>query len=255
MVGGLRHMTHILIIAGTDSSGGAGLTRDVAVANALGVEVTPVVTAVTAQTHKGVLDIMPVRTGLVADQISAALASAQPSAIKIGMLGNDDIAQTVADALQACSAPVVLDPVLASSSGGALLQGALPKALIARTTLLTPNLPEAAALTNRCRAQSPSEISTQAHDLLTLGTRAVLIKGGHGQGDQATDHLFTNDNHIALDAPRINVEKRGTGCALSTAIACQLAQGLDLTQACRSAKDFVHQWLGGAPMPYTPAKP
>lgn len=246
-------MTHILVIAGTDSSGGAGLTRDVAVANALGVEVAPVVTAVTAQTHKGVLDIMPVRTGLVADQISAALTSARSSAIKIGMLGNDDIAQAVADALQACTAPVVLDPVLASSSGGALLKGALPKTLIARTTLLTPNLPEAAALTGRHHAKSQTEITAQAHDLLSHGADAVLIKGGHGQGDHATDHLFTHDNHIALNAPRINAEKRGTGCALSTAITCSLALGKDLTQACRNAKDFVHQWLDGTPRPRAPS--
>lgn len=239
-------MTRVLVIAGTDSSGGAGLTRDVSVASALGITVSPVVTAVTAQTHKGLVaaELMP--PGLVQSQITAALETARPEAIKIGMLGSSAIAEIVATTLAEQGLPIVLDPVLKSTSGGTLLQGGLPKALLSITTLITPNRPESAALTGLPEAADLAQITHQTRILQNLGARAVLIKGGHATGREATDHLFDGDTHHAMSAPRLDVQQRGTGCSLATAIACHLALGQDLKTACDLGKSHVHDWLARA---------
>ena len=242
-------MTRILLIAGTDSSGGAGLTRDVSVAAALGVTVAPVVTAVTAQTHKGLdaAGLMP--PDLVQSQIKAALETARPDAVKIGMLGSSAIAERVAATLADRNLPTVLDPVLKSTSGGTLLEGGLPKALLSMTTLITPNLPESAALTGLPEAADLAQITHQARALQALGARAVLVKGGHASGYDATDHLFDGQHHHAMSAPRLEVQKRGTGCTLATAIACHLALGHDLQTACALAKRHLHDWLAGSGQP------
>ncbi|WP_282158392.1 bifunctional hydroxymethylpyrimidine kinase/phosphomethylpyrimidine kinase [Shimia thalassica] len=232
-------MTQIMIIGGTDSSGGAGLTRDTATAHALGVSVLPVVTAVTAQTDRAVVDMALMPPDLIAAQISAGFAGGRPSRVKIGMLGTRAIALVVAEALADCRVPVVLDPVLASTSGKSLLAGMLPEALIERADLITPNLVEAARLTGK----GDAGISDQASALLDRGAGAVLIKGGHGQGRDAVDHLFDQQGHYTFTAPRLAKGKRGTGCTLATAIACSLAQGKALDVACGEAKSFVHGWL------------
>ncbi|MDO6478605.1 hydroxymethylpyrimidine/phosphomethylpyrimidine kinase [Shimia thalassica] len=232
-------MTQIMIIGGTDSSGGAGLTRDTATAHALGVSVLPVVTAVTAQTDWAVVDMALMPPDLIEAQISAGFAGGGPSCVKIGMLGTSVIAQVVAEALADCRVPIVLDPVLASTSGKSLLAGGLPQALIERADLITPNLVEAARLTGK----EDAGISDQARALLDRGAGAVLIKGGHGQGRDAVDHLFDQQGHYAFTAPRLAKGKRGTGCTLATAIACLLAQGKALDVACGEAKSFVHGWL------------
>ncbi|MCP9481253.1 hydroxymethylpyrimidine/phosphomethylpyrimidine kinase [Shimia sp. CNT1-13L.2] len=239
-------MTRLLVIAGTDSSGGAGLTRDVSVAAALGVTVTPVVTAVTAQTHKGLVAAKLMPPDLVQSQITASLETAQPEAIKIGMLGSSAIAEIVAATLADRNLPIVLDPVLKSTSGGTLLEGGLPKALLSVTTLITPNLPESAALTGLHEAADLAQITLQARALQALGARAVLVKGGHASGNEATDHLFDGDTHQAMSAPRLEVQKRGTGCTLATAIACHLALGHNLQTACDLGKRHVHDWLARA---------
>ncbi|MEJ2018224.1 MAG: hydroxymethylpyrimidine/phosphomethylpyrimidine kinase [Maritimibacter sp.] len=239
-------MKKIMIIGGTDSSGGAGLTRDAYTARALGFEVLPIVTAVTAQTNAKLVGLHMVSPDMVAAQIKAALATDRPAAIKIGMLGSEEIAITVANALSDQSCPLVIDPVLKSSSGGQLMDGLLPRQLLSLARLITPNLPEAGALSGQPIASTDAEITTQAESILAQGAQAVLIKGGHGEGDTAADHLFDGGEPHILTSPRLHATMRGTGCTLATAIACHLADKRALPTACRLAKDFVHDRLRDA---------
>lgn len=237
-------MSRILVIAGTDSSGGAGLSRDVAMATTLGCAVAPVVTAVTVQTNAAVIAIQPIDPDLVAAQIRAAFDSKDtaPKAVKIGMLGTPEIAQAVARSLP-LSLPVVLDPVLKSTSGGQLMPVAALAPLLRHVTLLTPNLAESALLSDSAETQDRQQLQVQARRLLALGPKAVLIKGGHGDGPCATDHLFHATGHQALSCPRLARGKRGTGCSLATAVACRLALGDELTTACHTAKNALFRWL------------
>ena len=238
-------MTTVLVIAGTDSSGGAGLARDVVTLTRLGVEAQCAVTAVTAQTDREVMavELLPVR--LVQAQICAALATRRAAAIKIGMLGSGAIVEAVAEAIPPrARMPLVLDPVLAASSGGALLdaagQAALRALLLPRTTLLTPNIPEAAQLLGAAPASSAAEIIAQGRALCGRGAGAVLMKGGHAGGELATDWLVTAEGGVLeLSAPRLGGARRGTGCALASAIAAGLAANWPLELACRRAKEHV----------------
>ena len=237
-------MTSIIAIGGTDPSGGAGLTRDAAMAQSLGCRVKPVVTAVTVQTDAEVRALHPVSASVLLAQLDAALAAPRPAAIKVGMVATEAHFAALAGSLPE-DLPVVLDPVLRASSGGALsAEGALHR-MLTKVTLLTPNLPECARLTARAEATTEAEIGVQASILLDRGTRAVLIKGGHGQGAQSTDLLFLSGQPAPLrfTAPRLNVTVRGTGCSLATAIACELARGADLASSCARAKVTVTTWL------------
>lgn len=240
----------VLIIAGTDSSGGAGLLRDAAVAGDLGHLAKCAVTAVTAQTNRSFAQSLPMTADIVAAQLNASLADQQPDAVKIGMLGNAEVVLAVASALKGRDLPVVLDPVLASTSGAALLTlegvAAMIEYLFPLCTLVTPNLSEAAALTG---VGGDGDLVRQAGKLRGFGAKAVLIKGGHGQGRQSTDTLFDADGTLPLSAPRLAASRRGTGCTLSTAIACFLASGHDLRQACDAAKQFTHDWIAAAGAP------
>ncbi len=239
-------MKKIMIIGGTDSSGGAGLTRDAFTARALGFDVLPIVTAVTVQTNAKMIDLHLTPPELVAAQIKAALATDRPAAIKIGMLGSEEIAITVANALSEQSCPLVIDPVLKSSSGGHLMNGQLPRKLQSLARLITPNLPEAGALSGQPTAATNAEITAQAKSILAQGAQAVLIKGGHGEGEISADHLFDGVEKHILKSPRLHATLRGTGCALATAIACHLADKRELSSACRMAKDFVHNAIRDA---------
>ncbi|MFD1796541.1 hydroxymethylpyrimidine/phosphomethylpyrimidine kinase [Paracoccus aurantiacus] len=241
-------MTTILVIAGTDSSGGAGLSRDTAISTALHCSVRPVVTAVTVQTDKALSAIQPMPAGLVAAQIRAALSDDTPRAVKIGMTATPAIAEAIFTELQDCALPIVIDPVLDASSGGRLTGGAPDWRLLRLARLLTPNLPEAAALTHSLPVEDDADIAAQAHQILDRGVGAVLVKGGHGAGNVITDHLFQQGSHIRLSCTRIARGRRGTGCALSTAIACHLARGMDLGAACHAAKEHVTRWIGGEPL-------
>ncbi len=248
----------ILVIAGTDSSGGAGLTRDTATAATLGFEVLPVVTAVTAQTQSEMLGSLLMDAGFVRRQIDAATASGDFQAVKVGMLGSKAVIDCVAEWLAQCTVPIVIDPVLKTSAGHALTSEDLPAELLSQADLLTPNLSEAALLTGRQVASSPSQISSQAQEILSYGAKAVLIKGGHGEGSDAVDHLFECSAYRAFRAPRLPFDKRGTGCTLAMVIACQLALGRPVQHACGFAKDYVHSWLqqppvgSGTPRPLRP---
>jgi hydroxymethylpyrimidine/phosphomethylpyrimidine kinase len=164
--------------------------------------------------------------------------------VKIGMLANAATVRVVAETLgRRTEAPVVLDPVLAASSGGALLDAAGRAALrelMPRVRLLTPNVPEAAALLGEAPAADERALLAHAQGLLALGAGAVLLKGGHGSGDESTDWLVSaGASPEALSAPRLAQGMRGSGCALASAIAAYLAHGLALAQACRQAKEYV----------------
>ena len=238
-------MTAVLLIVGSDSSGGAGLARDVQTLARFGAAALCALTAVTAQSHAQLTAVQLISPEIVRAQIEAALATRRAGAIKIGMLGTRATVLAVAASLATHEPmPLVLDPVLASSSGGELLdaegQAALRETLLPRTTLLTPNIPEAAALLGTPSARTEEELLHQAEALLALGPQAVLLKGGHGGGALAVDLLLMRAAPVLrLSAPRCAATQRGTGCALSSAIAAGLAAGADLPEACARAKRYV----------------
>lgn len=239
----------VLVIAGTDSSGGAGLTRDVQVVSHFGAKAACAVTAVTAQTHSHVHATCVLSPDLVRQQLRAALRSGSVGAIKIGMLGSGAIVRAVLEELpDRMQMPIVVDPVLMSSSGAALLDSdgvvLLRDHLLARTTLVTPNLNEAATLLGREIAMTAHEQSHQANELLRFGSEAVLLKGGHGSQSEATDVLAAQSAApVVLTAKRVNASMRGTGCGLSSAIAALLASGVSMESACRQAKAYIHEQL------------
>jgi hydroxymethylpyrimidine/phosphomethylpyrimidine kinase len=243
-------VSSVLLIAGSDSSGGAGLTRDVETLTRLGVEARCAVTAVTAQSVAGFRGTHLMPPQWVSAQITAALADGLPGAIKIGMLGDAAIVRAVAAVLPPRAAvPVVLDPVFAASSGGELLDAAgreaLRTLLLPQVTLLTPNIPEAALLLRTDCAATPDEQLQQAQQLLQLGCAAVLLKGGHALGAESSDVLVQADAApLRLNAPRRSRVRRGTGCTLASAIAAELARGATLPSACARAKEHLLRfWL------------
>ena len=232
-------MMAVLIIAGSDSSGGAGLQRDLQVLGEFGVRGRCAITAVTAQTDERVAAVHLVPADVIARQIECAL-QAGVQAIKIGMLGTAEIVSAVARALAEVSLPIVIDPVLLSSSGHPLLDPAGREALLTllapRAALLTPNLPEAQSLLS---TTSADDVQASALALAAMTRCPVLLKGGHGTGPLATDWLCIGQELAALQGPRVAAQMRGTGCMLATAIALELARGSELLAACRRAKDYV----------------
>ncbi len=239
----------VLVIAGSDSSGGAGMGRDLRVLAQLGAAAVCAISAVTAQTHGRVVSVHHVPPEVVRAQIRAALQSARVGAIKIGMLGTTATVSAVAEELsQAGPIPIVLDPVLISTSGGTLLdeygRAEMRARLFPLAAVLTPNIPEAAALCAVSPAASREERITQARTLLAMGPRAVLLKGGHAAEPEAADLLLMRDAAPQwLSSPRLNAESRGTGCALASAIAAGLAAGSTVEEACRSARSYVLRML------------
>lgn len=240
---------HVLVIAGTDSSGGAGLVRDVQVTTEFGARTSCVVTAVTAQTNSQVVASSLVAPALVRQQLSTALRSGDIRAIKIGMLGSGAIVRVVLDELpDRTRIPIVVDPVLCSSSGAALLdpEGVqlLRERLFPRCTLMTPNLIEAGALLCEHVTTDGAGQVKQAEALLRFGSEGVLLKGGHGNDGDSLDVLATGAGPPSVfRARRLAVTMRGTGCALGSAIAALLASGLPMEPACRRAKAYVHDKL------------
>jgi len=239
----------VLVIAGSDSSGGAGIVRDIKVLTDLGVDALCAISAVTAQTHNHVVSVLHIPPEVVRTQIRAALESATVGAVKIGMLGTSATVSAVADSLsRAGSIPIVLDPVLLSSSGGVLLDAEgreeMRTRLLPLATLLTPNIPEAATLCGTATAASREELLQQARSLLAMGARAVLLKGGHADGAESVDLLLTAQGAPQwLSSPRLEARCRGTGCALASAIAAGIAKGQSMVDACRNAKEYVLSML------------
>ena len=246
-------MTAIAVtIAGSDSSGGAGIQADLKTFSALGVYGASVITALTAQNTRGVSAIHDVPADFIAAQIDAVFSDLDVGAVKIGMLSQVGTIETVAKGLDRHRAKnIVLDPVMVATSGDRLLAPeaveVLRKLLIPRALVVTPNLPEAAALTGATAARNEQEMEIQARELLALGARNVLIKGGHGSGDESVDLLIGQSEVVRLAARRIvTVNTHGTGCTLSSAIAAGLAKDLDLKTAVRDAKTYVTAAIAAA---------
>ena len=237
-----------LTIAGSDSSGGAGIQADLKTFAALGVYGASAITALTAQNTEGVAGIHPVPPDFVTAQIDAVFSDLDVGAVKIGMVAQPASIDAIAASMKRWSPRhVVLDPVMVATSGDRLLGAeaveGLRSKLIPLASVLTPNLPEAAALLDQPVAAGEAEIAGQGRRLLALGCRAVLVKGGHGQGADSIDYLFSEQGTLALAAPRIATRNtHGTGCSLSAAIAAGLAKGEELELADRNAKT----WIGAA---------
>lgn len=241
-----------LTIAGSDSSGGAGIQADLKTFAALGVYGASVITALTAQNTQGVSGIHQVPAEFVTAQIDAVFSDLAIGAVKIGMVAQRATISAIAAGFARWSPNhVVLDPVMVATSGDRLLAAeaveALRTELIPRASLITPNLPEAAALLGEPVASSEAAIENQGRRLLSMGCRAVLIKGGHGQGDESIDYLVDARRTVALAAPRIaTANTHGTGCSLSSAIAAGLATGEDLETAVRNAKSWISAAISAA---------
>jgi len=241
-----------LTIAGSDSSGGAGIQADLKAFAALGVYGASVITALTAQNTQGVAGILDVPPDFIAAQIDAVFSDLDIAAVKIGMLSRTAAIEAVARGLTRHKAQnIVLDPVMVATSGDKLLApdavGALRRLLIPRALIVTPNLPEAAALTGASVARNEREMEIQARQILELGARNVLIKGGHGEGEDSVDLLVGQGDVIRLAAKRIATKNtHGTGCTLSSAIAAGLAKGADLVTAVQDAKTYVTAAIAAA---------
>jgi hydroxymethylpyrimidine/phosphomethylpyrimidine kinase len=238
----------VLVIAGSDSSGGAGMARDIRVLTECGADSLCVITAVTAQTNAMTGSIHHVSPALIKEQIATAFATRPIHAIKIGMLGTAASVAAVASSLPESMPPMVIDPVLVASSGGVLLDDdgvqAMRQLLLPRTTLFTPNIPEAAALLNEPAADDVTTMIEQAQRLLNMGPRAVLLKGGHADGAEVIDVLAWGDgDSLILASPRSTLQRRGTGCAFASAAAAALARGATVNDACRAAKRYIVDWF------------
>ncbi|MBN8919358.1 MAG: bifunctional hydroxymethylpyrimidine kinase/phosphomethylpyrimidine kinase [Rhizobiales bacterium] len=239
-------------IAGSDSGGGAGIQADLKTFSALGVYGASVIAALTAQNTRGVTGIHDVPPDFVTAQMDAVFSDLDVKAVKIGMLSRASVIEAVAAGLDRYGPlPVVLDPVMVATSGDRLLAPeateALRRELLPRAAVITPNLPEAAALLDSAPATTEAEMRRQAHRLIEAGAQAVLIKGGHDSGPESVDLLIEPTRETRLSATRVATRNtHGTGCTLSSAIAAGLARGLDLVEAVREAKDYVTAAIGAA---------
>jgi hydroxymethylpyrimidine/phosphomethylpyrimidine kinase len=246
-------MTAIAVtIAGSDSGGGAGIQADLKTFSALGVYGASVIAALTAQNTRGVSAVLDVPPEFVAAQMDAVFSDLAVGAVKIGMLGNAAVVRAVAAGLaRHRQANIVLDPVMVATSGDRLLTPdaveALRTQLVPLALVVTPNLPEAAALLDAPQAVTEDEMVRQAERLLALGAKAVLMKGGHGKGAESADLLVTAAATVRFAAARIATKNtHGTGCTLAAAIAAGLAKGEDLTAAVRAGKDYVTAAIAAA---------
>jgi hydroxymethylpyrimidine/phosphomethylpyrimidine kinase len=238
-------MRTVLTIAGSDSSGGAGIQADLKTFSALGVYGLSAVTAVTAQSTMGLTASLPLPADLVTAQIEAVAGDIAIHATKIGMLATAAIVEAVSAAIEEVQLPlVVVDPVMLSTSGQRLLDDdgvlALSATLLPKARVVTPNLPEAEAIT-RCRAASLSDVRDAAKRIQDLGAAAVVVKGGHApQGSEVVDVLLDGDVFYEFRATRIDrPDTHGTGCTFASAVAAQLALGSSLPEAVERAQRYV----------------
>lgn len=243
----------VLIVAGSDSGGGAGIQADIKTASAFGVYAMTAVTAVTVQNTKGVWTIHMVPPAIVAEQIAATLSDIGADAVKIGMLGNAATVKAVASALKkhARKIPVVLDPVMISTSGHRLLApnavSAMVKMLFPLATLVTPNIPESKALAH-LKSSKRNDTEAAARRLMAMGAGAALIKGGHATKSTIDDVMVWKGGVEVYAFPRIRTRHtHGTGCTLSTAIACGLAKGMSLPLSAGKAREYVQRAIETAP--------
>ncbi|MCF6292341.1 MAG: bifunctional hydroxymethylpyrimidine kinase/phosphomethylpyrimidine kinase [Robiginitomaculum sp.] len=241
----------VLTIAGSDSGGGAGVQADIKTITVLGSYAASAITAITAQNTCGVQQVQFLDASLVRAQIKSVLDDFAVDIIKIGMLGNADIVSAVAEELRDQQIPIVLDPVMIAKGGSKLLSenaiNILLKDLLPQVYLLTPNAPEAEALTG-VSIEGADDQLLAAKILRSKGAQAVLIKGGHIAGDTIYDLLLSKQGETVFESPRINTKHtHGTGCTLSSAIAVYLAQDLQLGEAVRMAREYMLQAIIHAP--------
>jgi len=249
MMAGPGRVPIALTIAGSDSSGGAGIQADLKTFTVFGVYGASVITALTAQNTQGVRGVETVSPAFVVAQMDAVLEDLEVGAIKTGMLATAEIVMAISRRLAAGPRPpLVVDPVMVATSGDALIAPdaveAVRSTLLPLAALITPNLPEAARLLETGQAATEAQVAAQAKALHALGCRAVLIKGGHGEGDTAIDYFYDGATLRRFALPRVDTRHtHGTGCTLSAAITALLAQGAPLPEAVERAKAFVWQGL------------
>ena len=239
----------VLIIAGSDSGGGAGIQADIKAVSAMGAYAATAVTAITVQNTHGVTGVHDVPADLVRQQIISVLSDIGADTVKIGMIGRREVGKAILEGLADYpEIPVVLDPVLVATSGDRLGEPALVQQLrdqfMRRATVVTPNLPELEALV----PDGSADPLSKARALLGAGAGAVLVKGGHGEGEVLTDYLVSDDQTVKFDNPRLEtVHTHGTGCTLASALAAGLAQGMALSDATARAIQYVHEAIKAAP--------
>ena len=243
----------MLIVAGSDSGGGAGIQADIKAVTALGGYAMTAIAALTAQNTLGVFGVMAVPVEFVQQQMRLVLSDIGADCVKLGMLANSGIINAVADVLEAEGRGIALvaDPVMVAKGGANLLDpeavSTYKRRLPILTTLLTPNVPEAEALTG-LTIRDRLEMRHAAEMLLTLGPQAVLLKGGHMEGDTVIDMLATVEGIEEIRSPRLDTPNtHGTGCTLASAIAAGLAQGLSLSPAVHRGIRYVHEAIATAP--------
>lgn len=235
----------VLSIAGSDSSGGAGVQADVKTIEAMGLFAQTAITALTAQNTTGVFGVVDIDPAFVRAQIDAVFEDIRPDAVKVGMVSNSDTVRSIAEGLRAHRAKgVVVDPVMVSTSGSKLMEGGAKETLVSElfplADVVTPNIPESEALSDMS-ISSKADMERAARAIARMSGGAVLVKGGHGVGDDADDLLLTVEGDaIWIPGARIDTENtHGTGCTLSSAIACGLAEGLDARVSVERAKRYV----------------
>ena len=247
-----QQMGRVLVVAGSDSGGGAGIQADIKTITVLGAYAATAVSAITVQNTLGVSQVFPLEADLVRAQMQAVLDDIGADVVKIGMLHSSAVIEAVAMELDARSGiDLVVDPVMVATGGAVLLEDdamlALRNLLVPMATILTPNMPEAAALTGK-PVETLDDQKRAGDALIGLGPKAVLVKGGHGHDADVYDVLVTQDSIEIMSSPRIETRNtHGTGCTLASAIAAFLSQGAPMRDAVSIARDYVHEAILTAP--------
>ncbi len=243
----------ILAIAGSDPSGGAGIQADIKTISALGGYAMAAITTLTVQNTRQVYDVHPIAANIVADQVTAVLKDITPDAIKLGMMASAETLKQLSQIfVDNSDIPLIVDPVIKSTSGHSLLEKSGIEVLISDilplTDLLTPNLAEAAQLANMEHINSIKDMMRAGEKLIAMGAAAVLVKGGHLSGDILTDVLVCKDDIYKFSSPLIATKNtHGTGCTLASAIATGIGQGIALKDAVGRAHKYVHNAILQAP--------
>ena len=246
-----QHLGRVLVIAGSDSGGGAGVQADIKTVTALGGHASSAITAITVQNTLGVHGVHPIPLEVILAQARVVLDDIGADVIKTGMLGDAEVVEAVAALLHGAGVPAVIDPVMIAKGGAVLLEpralAALRELLIPQAALLTPNAPEAEALTG-LRVETTDDLRRAGEALLALGAKAVLMKGGHVDGAVLTDILTTPAGETLFTGPRIETRHtHGTGCTLASACAVGIAQGMSLDAAVARAWAYVAEAIRRAP--------
>ena len=248
----MRIKSKVLVIAGSDSSGGAGIQADIKTITALGSYAMTAITAVTAQNTKGVISVVPIKPKEIEKQILFTCKDIKPNGVKIGMLQSSQVIRSVAKALKRLNvSKIILDPVMIAKGGARLINKSaiktLKEKLVKNSYLITPNIPEAEVLT-KIKIKSLQDMTKAANILIKLGAKNVLIKGGHRKSRYLKDLFVTKNEIRVFTSKRIKTKNtHGTGCTLSSAIATFLSCGKPLKKSCELGIKYVNQAIGSNP--------